>query len=424
MFKKLEKIRLNESLNNGVPTNDPYSNYINSLSKLLVEWCGYNEEEINNKEAAIASDLTEKSKRSNGGNVPDKIFDEIKHLGKKLDNLNESDENRVNLKNFVSTEGDSSKFTTGHFLVGDEVYLVGNPKPFGMVSSLGDKNVLVKRHEDSKIVPKKPTELYLGQEWHKFNKKLNESKEEKMIKVNGGELRKAIKNFCNKNLPESFDSEISDLKPYSPAITSDKNKGLEIVSKIYSKSPKDFDIVIKYFIGSRFDTSNIVTDNAEFKVILQGDVAVYSGQSVGKHGNVSKPNTNNLEKFIEDFKNKFTNDYIKSEFCSNVLNESKTEDKNIENYYSLAKTKIQDRFKNIIKVIVSLNKKSKLVDEDNIEFFYKRGKNSLEAQITFYDDYIDVFKKDYEQNETSEKYNIDEFKKALADVIDFIDFTD
>ena len=70
-------------------------------------------------------------------------------------------------------ENYNEKFSIYHFIVGDEVYLVnGNGEPFGMVAKIGQKNIFVKPHDKTKkpLVIKKPTELYLGQEWHHFNK--------------------------------------------------------------------------------------------------------------------------------------------------------------------------------------------------------------------------------------------------------------
>lgn len=66
----------------------------------------------------------------------------------------------------------NSQFTTGHFIVGDEVYLVGGDgQPFGMVAKVGLRYIYVKKHIPGRnpYVLKKPTELYLGKEWHKFN---------------------------------------------------------------------------------------------------------------------------------------------------------------------------------------------------------------------------------------------------------------
>lgn len=48
------------------------------------------------------------------------------------------------------------------FIKGDEVYVNGNYKPVGMVSSIGTKNIMVRRHSDNKIVPMLPTELWIG----------------------------------------------------------------------------------------------------------------------------------------------------------------------------------------------------------------------------------------------------------------------
>ena len=78
-----------------------------------------------------------------------------------------------NFKQFIN-ENYNKEFTTGHFITGDEVYLVnGDGEPFGMVVKIGDKNVYVKPYDTSKnpIIPKHPTELYLGKEWHDFNQK-------------------------------------------------------------------------------------------------------------------------------------------------------------------------------------------------------------------------------------------------------------
>lgn len=67
----------------------------------------------------------------------------------------------------------NKEFTTGHFIKGDEVYLVdGDGEPFGMVIKVADKNIHVKPHDkDKKITIKKPSQLYLGKEWDKFNTK-------------------------------------------------------------------------------------------------------------------------------------------------------------------------------------------------------------------------------------------------------------
>lgn len=78
------------------------------------------------------------------------------------------------VKNFEQSmnENYNNEFTTGHFIVGDEVYLVGGDgEPFGMVIKIGDKNIYIKPHDAHlmPIVVKKPTELYLGKEWHDFN---------------------------------------------------------------------------------------------------------------------------------------------------------------------------------------------------------------------------------------------------------------
>jgi len=70
------------------------------------------------------------------------------------------------------TKIDNNRFTTGHFLRGDEVYLIGGDgEPFGIVLASNNTNVKVKTHDTSKIVFKKPTQLYLGKEWAAFNKK-------------------------------------------------------------------------------------------------------------------------------------------------------------------------------------------------------------------------------------------------------------
>jgi len=85
------------------------------------------------------------------------------------------------LKNFIKTtireflnENINDGFTTGHFIIGDEVYLVGgNGEPVGMVVKIGEKNIYIKPHDTNKkpIIIKKPNELYLGKEWDFFNVK-------------------------------------------------------------------------------------------------------------------------------------------------------------------------------------------------------------------------------------------------------------
>ena len=65
---------------------------------------------------------------------------------------------------------DNTMFTVGHFIKGDEVYLIGGDgEPIGMVTSIGSVNVHVRVYESKRIVAMKPTELYLGKEWHSFN---------------------------------------------------------------------------------------------------------------------------------------------------------------------------------------------------------------------------------------------------------------
>jgi len=70
---------------------------------------------------------------------------------------------------------DNKKFTVGHFIMFDEVYLIGGDgEPIGMVVSIGSKNVHVRLHDETKskrVIVKRPTELYLGKEWHSFNVK-------------------------------------------------------------------------------------------------------------------------------------------------------------------------------------------------------------------------------------------------------------
>lgn len=71
-------------------------------------------------------------------------------------------------------ENYNKEFTTGHFIVGDEVYLIdGDGDPFGMVVKIGERNIYVKPHNTrlKSIIVKKPTELYLGKEWYDFNPK-------------------------------------------------------------------------------------------------------------------------------------------------------------------------------------------------------------------------------------------------------------
>jgi hypothetical protein len=72
----------------------------------------------------------------------------------------------------VSLYSDEPK-TVWAFIRGDEVYRVGNTEPLGMVVSLGDRNVMVKRHEDGKVVAMDPNNLYLGKDWHRYNKQAN-----------------------------------------------------------------------------------------------------------------------------------------------------------------------------------------------------------------------------------------------------------
>ena len=64
----------------------------------------------------------------------------------------------------------NSTFTINHFIRYDEVYLIGaDGEPFGMVVKIGAKNIHVKSHNNSKTIVVKPTNLYLGKEWHLFN---------------------------------------------------------------------------------------------------------------------------------------------------------------------------------------------------------------------------------------------------------------
>jgi len=72
--------------------------------------------------------------------------------------------------NIVANYLKSSKLTwnTGagvnvhSFVKGDEVYLNGTTTPFGIVSSIGNKNIMVKKHNDGKIVAILPTKLWIS----------------------------------------------------------------------------------------------------------------------------------------------------------------------------------------------------------------------------------------------------------------------
>jgi hypothetical protein len=69
----------------------------------------------------------------------------------------------------VSLYSDKPK-TVYSFIRGDEVYRVGESEPLGMVVSLGSRNVMVKRHDDGGVVSMDPNDLYLGKDWHHYNR--------------------------------------------------------------------------------------------------------------------------------------------------------------------------------------------------------------------------------------------------------------
>lgn len=87
----------------------------------------------------------------------------------KVNVSNISDYARKLYREEVSLYSDEPK-TVYAFIRGDEVYRVGNTEPLGMVVSLGDGNVMVKRHDDGKVVSMDPNGLYLGKDWHHYNK--------------------------------------------------------------------------------------------------------------------------------------------------------------------------------------------------------------------------------------------------------------
>ena len=94
----------------------------------------------------------------------EKIKNKLTELGNNELVLSEYDPNWWKAANGKSIE----KWDTGagvdvySFMRGDEVYLNGVRDPFGMVTSIGEKNVMVKRHSDGKIVPMPPTKLWVG----------------------------------------------------------------------------------------------------------------------------------------------------------------------------------------------------------------------------------------------------------------------
>jgi DNA repair protein RadC len=48
------------------------------------------------------------------------------------------------------------------FLKGDEVYVNGDYEPYGIVTSVGSKNIMVKKHKDNRIVAMNPKNLWVG----------------------------------------------------------------------------------------------------------------------------------------------------------------------------------------------------------------------------------------------------------------------
>jgi len=60
--------------------------------------------------------------------------------------------------------------TVHAFLIGDEVYLVGQKEPFGMVRSVNKVTITVKRHSDNHRVRINPNNLYVGADWQEYNK--------------------------------------------------------------------------------------------------------------------------------------------------------------------------------------------------------------------------------------------------------------
>lgn len=58
---------------------------------------------------------------------------------------------------------------TDAFLIGDEVYLIGQKDPFGMVTRINKVTVSVKRHKDKHNIKIKPSKIYLGKDWHFYN---------------------------------------------------------------------------------------------------------------------------------------------------------------------------------------------------------------------------------------------------------------
>lgn len=76
--------------------------------------------------------------------------------------------------NFVN----ENTVSTGNFIKGDEVYLVGGDgEPFGKVAKVTDKYIHVFEYPENKderlgkTVIKKPSELYRAPQWHEFNTK-------------------------------------------------------------------------------------------------------------------------------------------------------------------------------------------------------------------------------------------------------------
>ena len=61
--------------------------------------------------------------------------------------------------------------TVHSFIEGDEVYkITGDGTPLGMVTSIGRTKVKVKKHSNGKEVRMCPKDLYLGKDWHEYNK--------------------------------------------------------------------------------------------------------------------------------------------------------------------------------------------------------------------------------------------------------------
>jgi hypothetical protein len=146
---------------------------------------------------------------------------------------------------------------------------------------------------------------------------LNEDKQIKQMKFDNNAISKDLRDFVSKNLPKGYEFSISWLEPFNQSLFGPRNYGIHISINIYSNELRgSLNIDIKYSTAERYDTSNIISTDAKYGINVTGQIVPSSSIAVGKGNIEHKLESVDLDKFVEKFKNKFTDNFIRKNYTT------------------------------------------------------------------------------------------------------------